>query len=202
LARFLPVFVILGALYLGLASPGHAATTEAMLADRSLGNPAAKVTVIEYASLTCPHCAAFENTTFPVFKTRYVDTGKVRYTYRDFPLDQLAVRAAMMARCADPDQYFGFIRVLFKQQDDWAATQDPMAALERIGLLGGMTKPQFESCMQNKDLLDGILKVRLDAEKNLKVDSTPTFFVNGTKYEGDMSIEDFAKILDPLIAKK
>lgn len=206
MTRFLPIFVMLATLFLGLGGPvsggARAATVEEMLATGSLGNDKASVTMIEYASLTCPHCAAFENDTFPGFKAKYVDTGKVHYVYRDFPLDQLAVHAAMMARCADPDQYFGFIQVLFKQQDNWAAAQDPMAALARIGLLGGMSKAQFDACMANKDLLDGILKVRQDAQVKLKVNSTPTFFVNGVKYEGDMSLDDLSKILDPLLGSQ
>jgi protein-disulfide isomerase len=206
LTRFLPIFVMLAVLFLGLGGPvsggARAATVPEMLATGSLGNDKASVTMIEYASLTCPHCAAFENDTFPGFKAKYVDTGKVHYVYRDFPLDQLAVRAAMMARCADPDQYFGFVQVLFKQQDNWAAAQDPMAALARIGLLGGMSKDQFDACMANKDLLDGILRVRQDAQVNLKVDSTPTFFINGVKYAGDMSLDDLSKILDPLLGSQ
>jgi protein-disulfide isomerase len=193
---------MLGTLYLGLPTPGHGATTAEMLADRSLGNAQASVTVIEYASLTCPHCAEFETTTYPAFKAKYIDTGKVHYIYRDFPLDQLAVRAAMMARCADAAQYFGFIQELFKDQDNWAASKDPMVALQRIGLLGGMGKDQFDACMANKDLLDGILKVRLDAEQRLKVDSTPTFFINDAKHEGDMPIDEISKIIDPLLAAK
>jgi protein-disulfide isomerase len=203
LTRFLPIFVMLVTLFLGLGGIAQgtaaAATTQEMLADRFLGNAKAPVTVIEYASLTCPHCAAFENETFPGFQAKYVDTGKVHYIFRDFPLDQLAARGSMMARCADPDQYFGFITVLYKQQDNWAAAQDPMAALARIGLLGGMSKAQFDACMADKELLDGILKIRQDAQVNLKVNSTPTFFINGVKYEGDMSLDDLSKILDPLL---
>lgn len=202
MVRFLQNFVITVAVFLGLAETGWAFTTGEMLADRGLGSDKASVTVIEFASLTCPHCAAFENNTFEKFKAKYIDTGKVRYVYRDFPLDGVALRAAMMARCASPNQYFGFLAVLFKQQESWATAPDQIATLAKIGLLGGLSKEQFDACMGNKELLDGILKIRLDAEQKLKVKSTPTFIINGTKYEGNMPLSDFDKILEPLLADK
>lgn len=200
--RFLPKLVIAAAVFLGLAGTGWALTTEQMLADRSLGSDKAPVTVIEYASFTCPHCAAFENNTFEKFKAKYIDTGKVHYIYRDFPLDQMALRASMMARCAAPDRYFGFVAVLFKQQESWATARSPLAALAKIGLLGGLSKEEFDACMSNKALQDGIVKVELDAQQKLNVHSTPTFIINGTKYEGNMPLTDFDKILEPLLAAK
>jgi protein-disulfide isomerase len=199
LARFLQSFVIVAITLLGLAGTARALTTEEMLAEGSLGNEKAPVTVVEFASLTCPHCAAFANRTFDQFKAKYIDTGKVHYIYRDFPFDQIGLRAAMMARCAGPSQYFGYLAILFKDQDNWATDKDPMAALLKIARLGGMSKEDFDACMNNKALMDGILKVRLDAEQKLKVDATPTFIINGTKHEGDMPLSEFDQILGPLL---
>jgi len=199
LGRFLQRFVIAFAAILAFAGTARALTVQEMLDEGTLGNPKAPVTIIEYASLTCPHCANFANHTFEALKAKYVDTGKVHFIFRDFPFDQVGLRAAMMARCGGPGSFFGYIAMIYKTQDSWIESKDPMGEIEKIGRLGGMTKQQFDACMNDKALLDGILKVRQDAIDNLKVDATPTFFVNGVKHEGDMSIDEFDKILAPLL---
>lgn len=199
MARLLQILVIIAAGLLGLAATASALTTEEMLAAGTVGSDKAPVTIIEYASLTCPHCADFANHTFETLKAKYIDTGKVRFTYRDFPFDQAGLRAAMMARCAGPDRFFGFIAVLFKSQASWTQAQDPIAELAKIGRLGGMTKEQFDACVNDKALMDGILKGRLEAEQKLQVNATPTFIINGVKHEGYMPIEEFDKILEPLL---
>lgn len=188
------------AAFLASAGVGSAAmTVEEMLAEGGLGSDKAPVTVVEFASLTCPHCAAFHNDTFEAFKKKYVEAGKVYFVYRDFPFDQPGLRAAMMARCAGPERYFGFLEVLFKAQESWAAARDPQAELAKIGRLGGMGKEDFDACMGNKALMDGILKTELEAQDKLKVDSTPTFIVNGIKHAGNLSLAEFDKILAPLV---
>ena len=116
--------------------------------DRVLGKADAPITIIEYASLTCPHCADFDKEVLPELKTKYIETGKAKLVYRDFPLDQWAMRAAMLARCAPADKYFSFIDVLFQNQITWATAKDPMAALEKIGKLGGVSSEQFNACME------------------------------------------------------
>lgn len=191
----------MAAALLGFAESASALSTADMLAAGTLGSDKAPVTIIEYASLTCPHCADFANNTFDALKAKYIDTGKVHYVYRDFPFDQAGLRAAMMTRCAGPDRFFGFLALLFKSQESWAGAQDPLAELAKIARLGGMTKEQFDACMNDKALMDGILNGRLEAEQKLQVKATPTFIINGVKYEGNKNIEELDKILEPLLNK-
>ena len=169
------------------------------LKDMALGKADAPVTVIEYASLTCPHCAHFEETTFPELKKKYIDTGKVFYTFREFPFDPRATAAFMLARCAPEDKFFAMIQVLFQQQEDWARAQDAKASLLRIAKLAGFTQESFNACLTNQQLLDQINASRDHATNEFGVDATPTFFINGKKYSGDMSIDEISAIIDPLL---
>ena len=171
------------------------------LPEMIMGDDKAPVTVIEYASMTCPHCAHFQETTFPELKKRYIDTGKVRYIFREFPLDNLAAAAFMLARCAgkdDKDKYFALIDTLFKQQRQWAV-EKPLAPLLAIAKQAGFTEESFKACLANQQVLDGIESVRKRAVDTFKVQSTPTFFINGTSYPGALSIEDMAKVIDPYL---
>ncbi len=171
------------------------------LPEMVMGNDKAPVTVIEYASMTCPHCAHFQETTFPELKKRYIDTGKVRYIFREFPLDNLAAAAFMLARCAgkdDKDKYFALIDTLFRQQRQWAI-EKPIPPLLAIAKQTGFTEQTFNACLANQQVLDGIESVRQRAVDKFKVQSTPTFFVNGTAYPGALSIEELAKVIDPYL---
>jgi protein-disulfide isomerase len=159
--------------------------------DRVLGKADAPVTIIEYASLTCPHCAAFDAETLPQLKKEWIDTGKAKLVFRDFPLDGLALKGAKLARCAPPERFYGFIDVLFRQQDVWARAADPQAALGRIAKLGGMSDEQFQTCMKDDTVENQILAGRMAAEKDAKVESTPTFFVNGKKLVGALPYDSF-----------
>ncbi len=200
MARFLQsLAVVIGALA-GLAGPAWALTTAEMMAESVMGSEKAPVTIVEYASLTCPHCAHFANNTFEALKSKYIDTGKVRFTYRDFPFDQAGLKAAMMARCAGPDRFFGFIAVLFKTQDNWTEAKDPIAELAKIGRLGGMSQAEFDACLANKELMDAVLQERVEAQDKYKVQATPTFIINGKNYEGARPIEEFDQILQPILA--
>lgn len=169
--------------------------------DHVLGSKDAPVVMIEYASLTCPHCANFHATVLPSLKTAYIDAGKVALVFRDFPLDGAALRAAMMAECAGPGRYFGFIDILFDRQRVWAADQDVISALKRIAALGGMSGTDFDACLANKDIETAILQERLEAEQVFKVNSTPSFVVDGRTLSGGKSFEELKAVLDPLIAK-
>ncbi len=163
--------------------------------DFVMGKKDAPITVIEYASMTCPHCARMATGVIPQFEKEFVDTGKARYVYRDFPLDQIAVRASVLARCNGHDRYFPFINALFADQDNWIRSSDPVKALERVGRLGGVTPEKYQSCLKDQALVDKVLQSRLDAQKRFHIDSTPTFLVNGDKYSGEMSYAQFRAII-------
>jgi protein-disulfide isomerase len=168
------------------------------LPDIPLGSENAPVTMIEYASMTCPHCAAFENQVFPKLKEKYIDTGKVRYIMREYPLDRLAAAAFMLARCAGPDKYNPLIETLFQQQQKWAV-RDPIPPLLAIAKQAGFTQQSFNECINDTALLNKIQQARDRATTKFKVDATPTFFINGQRYSGEMSIEEIDKIVQPLL---
>jgi protein-disulfide isomerase len=171
------------------------------LPDMVMGSDKAAVTVVEYASMTCPHCAHFEETTFPEFKKKYVDTGKVRYILREFPLDPLAAAAFMLARCAgekDKSKYYAMVDTLFRQQQQWAVAK-PLDPLLAIAKQAGLTKDKFDACLANQKLLDDIQKVRQQAIDKFKVHSTPTFFINGTMRVGALTIEEMSQLIDPYL---
>ena len=151
--------------------------------DIMIGSDKAPVTIIEYASMTCPHCAHFSETTFPELKKRYIDTGKVRYTLRAFPLDALAAAGFMLARCGGNDKYMPIVETLFAKQADWIV-KEPLAPLKEIAKQFGITEDDFNKCLANQKLLDSIQAVRDHAVQKLGVNSTPTFFINGRKVSG------------------
>jgi len=166
--------------------------------DIMIGSDKAPVTIIEYASMTCPHCAHFEETTLPELKKRYIDTGKVRYVMREFPLDALAAAGFMLARCAGPDKYESVVETLFAKQPDWVI-QQPIPPLMAIAKQFGFTEESFNACLANQKVLDDIQAVRDHAVNKLGVNSTPTFFINGKRLVGDLSIEAMAKEIDPYL---
>ena len=171
------------------------------LPEMAIGNDKASVTIIEYASMTCSHCAHFQETTFPELKKRYIDTGKVRYIFREFPLDKLAAAAFMLARCAakdDSEKYFAFIDTMFRQQRQWAI-EKPIPPLLAIAKQAGLTEQTFNACLANQQMLDGIESIRQRAIDKFKVQSTPAFFINGTLHLGALTIDDMAKVIDPYL---
>jgi protein-disulfide isomerase len=188
-AAFCLLAPILGGPALGAEAPSVTAK------DYVLGKTDAPITIIEYASLTCPHCAAFDRDVLPKIKENWIDPGKAKLVFRDFPLDGWALRAAMVARCAPPDRYFGFIDALFQGQNSWARASSPEAALGRLAKLGGISDDKFQSCMKDEKLADTVAASRVAAEKEYGVESTPTFFINGVKLVGEQSYADFDKAL-------
>ena len=169
------------------------------LGDVFLGKDDAKVTIIEYASMTCPHCARFHTATFPVLKQKYIDTGKVRFTLREFPFDPAATAAFMLARCNGNDKYYAMVDLLFTQQKAWVGTPNASESLMTIFRQAGFTQESFEACLKNQPIYDAVNQVRDRGEKVFGVDSTPTFFINGQKQSGALSIEELDKILTPLL---
>jgi protein-disulfide isomerase len=172
--------------------------------DMVMGLATAPITIIEYASLTCPHCANFHTTSFPQIKEQYIDQGLVKFVYRDFPLDRAALWAAQLARCAGPDRYFSFLDVLFRQQGTWARGNDGAQIqdnLKRLGRLGGISDALFHECLQNKSVENAVLEQSLKGEREFKISSTPTIIINGNKHTGAVSFEEIDKVLKPLAGR-
>jgi protein-disulfide isomerase len=169
--------------------------------DRVLGKPDAPITIVEYASLTCPHCAHFEADVLPKIKEKWIDTGKAKLVLRDFPLDEAAGQAARVARCIPPDRFYPLIETLFATQEKWVVEKDWHAGLQRIALLAGISKKEFDTCLSDKKLEDQVAQSRLTASTQLGVNATPTFFVNGKKYEGEPTVEAFDKLLSGMAEK-
>ncbi|CAH1654607.1 Periplasmic thiol:disulfide interchange protein DsbA [Hyphomicrobiales bacterium] len=168
------------------------------LGDVWLGSPDAKVSIVEYASMTCSHCAHFHQATWPELKKKYIDTGKVRFTLREFPLDPLATAGFMLARCNGNDKFYPMADLLFAQQRNWAFTDKPVDALAALVKQAGFTQESFEACLKRQDIYDAVTIVK-DGGAKAGVDSTPTFFINGQKRSGALTIAEFDKILEPLL---
>jgi protein-disulfide isomerase len=171
------------------------------LPDMALGPANASVTITEYASMTCPHCAAFNENVFPKIKSEYIDSGKVRYVFREFPLDIKAAAGSMLARCIakdDAGKYFAVVDMLFKQQNDWVV-KNTTETLTRIGKQAGLSQQAVEDCLKDQALLDKIAADQKFANEVLKVNSTPTFFINGEMIKGETSFEEFDKRIKSLL---
>lgn len=169
------------------------------LGDVVLGAANSPVTIIEYASMSCGHCAEFHKTVYPKIKAAYIDTNKVRFIFREFPLDIKAAAGAMLARCVgkdDPKKYHAVVDILFATQNDWVL-KDTSEQLRRVARQAGMNDETFNACLANQSMLDALKKGQDQAYEKFKVDSTPTFFVNGTKLKGGATFEDFKKLIDP-----
>jgi protein-disulfide isomerase len=180
-------------------SPSPAELAEAgPLGDQAQGAENAPVTIIEYASMTCGHCAEFHNKTYPTLKSKYIDTGKVRYILREFPLDPIAAGAFMLARCAGKDKYFPLVEAFFAQQNTWAVRQ-PIPPMLAIAKQAGFTEDSFKECLANQQVLDGIEWVRRRGQEKFGVNSTPTFFVNGKVVRGTMTVEELEKHIEPYL---
>ena len=168
------------------------------LGDKVLGSDSAPVTIVEYASVTCPHCATFHQKTYPALKSKYIDAGKVKLIFREFPTQPapVAIAGFMLARCAD-DKYYPMLDAIFDQQQSWA--QDPYNGFLRIARQAGFSQEKFEACLKDQKLAEQIQAVAQRGNEQFKVESTPTFFINGKKYVGALSMPELEKILEPLL---
>lgn len=166
------------------------------MGEMSMGKDDAKVVVIEYASASCPHCAEFANTQFEKFKTDYIDTGKVKFIFREFPHNDPAMGAFMIARCAPKEKYFPLMDVFFKTQQTWVPK--PLEGLKAIALQAGFTEETFMACLNNKDVAKSIFEVRQKAE-GFGVRGIPTFFINGEHYKGEYTVDAMKAVIDPLL---
>lgn len=188
----------------GAAPAGDAAGTDAAKVsadDFVIGKADAPVTIIEYASLTCPHCARFHNEVLPKIKSEYVDTGKVRLVYRDFPLDRMALTASALARCAGRERFFGFLGLLFQRQMQWAASKNPMEELAKVAALGGLSQDDIDGCFKDEKLVKEIAQQKFDAAQKFKINSTPSFIINGRKFEGEPTFDGLKAAINPLLPK-
>ena len=172
--------------------------TPGPLGDEVQGAANAPVTLIEYASMTCPHCASFHETTYPEMKKKYIDTGKIRFIFREFPLDALAAAGSMLARCAGKDKFFPLVETLFAQQKDWV-TQKPLQPMLAIAKQAGFTQESFDKCLANQEVLNGIEEGRQRAVQRLNVQSTPTFFINGKLFRGTLTMQELDKEMAPYL---
>ena len=211
--RFLTTTAVAAAGFAALASfPGlafaqePAATvdvTELMkpgaLPDMALGDPNAKVKIVEYMSMTCSHCADFHNKTFDEIKTKYIDTGKVYFVIREFPLDPLAAAAFMLARNAPGGKYFEVVSNLFKTQSEWAFVEDPLAGLRNVSKQFGYSPATFEATLTDQKLLDDLNATRKRGGDEFGITGTPTFFINGQREVGFMSVDELSAKIDPLL---
>ena len=202
--------ILLGAAAGGIAAlagiwlpPGSALAAEMALFedDRILGSAEAPLTLIEYSSLTCPHCAAFHADALPQIKETWIADGRLRLVYRHFPLDGLALRAAAVANCIEGARYFGFLDLLFKSQKQWAKSSDPLKALGQIARLAGLSQEKFEACANDEAELDRILERRQDGIQTYDVQSTPTLIVNGRKVNGARGFEYLEKIFKEIVSE-
>jgi protein-disulfide isomerase len=171
---------------------------EGALPEKVLGNDDAPVTIVEYASMTCGHCANFHKNTLPAIKKNYIDTGKARLIMREFPFDPRAEAGFMLARCAD-DKYFAMVDVLFQQQQSWAGVENAREALLQIARLAGFSQESFEACLTDQKLLDDVRAVRTRGADDFGVDATPTFFINGNKYSGALTVDEMSAIIDSML---
>jgi protein-disulfide isomerase len=167
------------------------------LGDMVQGSETAPITIVEYASLTCPHCREFAVKTFPELKKRYIDTGKVRFIFREFALNDVDLLAIVTVRCAPKDRYFPLVEALFDKQDAWAVS-NPVPPLLRIAKQAGFTDESFKACASNQQIIEGV-KAQRDTGTKLGVNSTPTFFINGEKHAGGMPIEEMEKLIQPYL---
>lgn len=209
--RILMAAAVAGLMVIGPVQQGKTQSTDqstldlgVALQDRVLGDPDAPVTIVEYSSFTCPHCADFHAETLPALKETYIDTGRVKLIFRDFPFDPLALYAGMLARCAPPERFYPFINALFSRQRAWARPDgDPVAALRQIGKLSGLSDARMDLCLTSQPLADGIIAWSLDARNTLNIASTPTFILNegAARIEGAQPLEVFQEAIDRLLTE-
>lgn len=178
----------------GMVQP--AAVADVGADDHVLGDPDAPLTIIEYASLTCPHCATFHRETLPKLKKNWIEPGELRLVYRHYPLDQLALRAALLANCFEGDKFFAVTDLLFKSQQRWSRAENPMQQLARLASMAGLSQSRFEACMTDRAEADRIIEKQIEARNEIDLSSTPTFLVAGEKIVGAKPYEVFVKKLE------
>ena len=181
-------------------TPDKAALLAVQPTDHVLGDPKAPITMIEYASFTCPHCAHFSTAILPEVKKKWIDTGKVKLVYRDFPLDQMVAKAAELAECSGNDKYFPVMEMIFATQLNWVSAQDPIAELSKSLRIAGMGEKEVKACLANEAVSNGVIADYKGGE-SLGVNSTPTLFINGEKYTGARPADELDQVFTKLLNK-
>ena len=197
--KYALVSLILSFVFLINNSYARIVDTIEALENKSIGEKEAPIKMIEFASLTCGHCAKFHNEVFPLIKKNFIDTGKIHFTYNDFPLDKYALKASVIARCSGNQKFFSFLKVLYSKQKDWTRTQDPFKSLLKIAKLGGLKNDEIKVCVGNKSIEDGLLKQRLKSTKTYDIKATPTIYLNAKKYDGDLTYEALKLKIESLL---
>lgn len=198
------LLIAIGTICLGLLNPVFSQDvvidldellTPGTLPDKVLGSDDAEHTIVEYASMTCPHCRAFHENTYPELKEKYIDTGKVKFIFREFPIDTAAMAASMLARCAPENVYFEVIDLLFEKFDDWTEKDDKYTPLLDLARQIGLSQDKFDACLSDQDLSSGIKEIKDRAAEDFEVRSTPSLFINGELRRGALSFDDIERIL-------
>ena len=199
--RIKKIFLFISLLLISNVNPSYSKIVDTIeaLEEKSLGNNEAPIKMVEFASMTCGSCAKFHNDVFPSIKKDFIDSGKVFFTYKDFPLDKFALKASVIARCSGDAKFFNFLSVIYNKQKDWTRTQDPFKSLLKIAKLGGLKNDEIKVCVGNKSIEDGILKDRLNSSKKFDIIATPTIYFNGKKYDGDLSYEALKLKIESLL---
>jgi protein-disulfide isomerase len=200
--RAKPWLALLALVFALAASPTQAADAGVdRITERTLGEATAPVTIYEFSSFTCPHCASFHVETLPKIKAEFIDSGKVKLVFRDFPLDRLSLAASVVARCVKPAQYFPFVELLFKDQMVWAKAQDPLAELKTRARIAGMGEDQVNACLGDQALIASLQQRRDAASKEFGIDSTPTFVIGTQTLRGAQPYEAFRIAIESALAK-
>jgi protein-disulfide isomerase len=199
ISTFFAAFALIALAFSNPAAAQNGPRAEGL--DMVVGNPNAPVTIIEYASLTCPHCARFNSDVLTKLKSQYVDTGKVRFVFRDYPLDRLALNAAMLARCNGPERFFAYLDVFFGEQANWTrgSPEQAMTALRRLARTGGMSEAAMDACLADTEIQNAVLTQAMTGEREHRVQSTPTLVVNGQVQRGAPTFEELDRLLKPLV---
>ncbi len=203
--------IILSGATFALLSSGRVSADEALqarlmkpgpLPDKVFGRADAPVTIVEYASITCHFCMKFHSETWPSLKEKYVDTGMVRFVMREFPLDPLATAGFMLARCAGDERWYAVLDLLYKTKESWGHSSNPTEALFNAVKFAGFTQDRFEACLRDETLFQNVRAVAARGSKDFGVDATPTFFINGLKRTGALSLAEFDRIIEPMLKRK
>lgn len=198
--RFLPLLALISIFFISLASPRTAFSAIVSLKDSksemTMGSADAPVTIIEFASLGCHHCAKFHMETLPQIKEKYIDTGKVRLIFQDFPLGAPALAASMTARCAGPKKFFGFIEILFRSQEKWSRSKNPLQELTNVARFGGMSGKDVQACLKQQSLLEHIRRGALVGQEDFEISATPSFVIGSEIIRGAQPFEMFQRAID------